>query len=581
MKDGFRVRMDLVHTWAGLVLGALLFAIFWTGTLSVFDKEIDRWMMPNTRIDLRGAPGLSVDRDIVPMLRARAPDASAWSILLPSERQPFLTLGYDSEESHIPARDRFHPATLEPLAASNTRGASNFIYPFHHNLTLRGGNNVGALLVGIASMGMLCLLISGIVIHRKIFAEFFTLRLFRSFGRANLDVHNVTGVVLLPFTLAITLSGLVIAHLIYFPQAPEGVFRAPAASSASGPQARRAAPEAPRARAEARGRRAEGGRAEGGERAQNPARRLFLAEGLGRVKPPKVGEPAGMVPIDPMVAAAERTWGPGSVYMVRVTNPGDAGGIVALRQGSDRSVALSIDNQRFSLATGEPLQPFQASPTVNVWNFIGGMHYLQFEHWLLRWLYFLGGLGACAMIATGLLHWTQARNKSKRGPRANVAWMNVLSIAAVTGIVAATGAFLLANRCLDNRVQLAGIASRDLEVYAFYGAWLLCALHAMVRVLRQRRDGYLRAWSEQCWAIAAIAVAAVGVNWLTTGDHLLRTVFTSTYWPVAGADLSLLATAALAGFAARRLARRDRGAERAGAAESGEPALATAGVRHV
>ena len=55
-----------LHTWAGVVLGSLLFAIFWMGTLSVFDKEIDQWMRPETRLpvpehisldDLRPAVG--------------------------------------------------------------------------------------------------------------------------------------------------------------------------------------------------------------------------------------------------------------------------------------------------------------------------------------------------------------------------------------------------------------------------------------------------------------------------------------------------------------------------------------------
>lgn len=49
MESGFRQSMAWLHTWAGVVLGSLLFAIFWMGTLSVFDREIDRWMMPDTR----------------------------------------------------------------------------------------------------------------------------------------------------------------------------------------------------------------------------------------------------------------------------------------------------------------------------------------------------------------------------------------------------------------------------------------------------------------------------------------------------------------------------------------------------
>ena len=44
MGPSFRASMNLLHTWTGVVLGGVLFAIFWTGTLCVFDREIDRWM---------------------------------------------------------------------------------------------------------------------------------------------------------------------------------------------------------------------------------------------------------------------------------------------------------------------------------------------------------------------------------------------------------------------------------------------------------------------------------------------------------------------------------------------------------
>ena len=77
-KDGFRVRMGGVHTLAGLVMTALLFAIFWTGTLSVFDKEIDRWMMPATRITADEARPLSIDEDVMPILMKLKPCGAAF-----------------------------------------------------------------------------------------------------------------------------------------------------------------------------------------------------------------------------------------------------------------------------------------------------------------------------------------------------------------------------------------------------------------------------------------------------------------------------------------------------------------------
>jgi hypothetical protein len=47
----------------------------------------------------------------------------------------------------------------------------------------------------------------------------------------------------------------------------------------------------------------------------------------------------------------------------------------------------------------------------------------------------------------------------------------------------------------------------------------------------------------------------VVLNWVTTGDHLLATL-RAGYWPVAGVDLSLLVTAAVACITARILKRR-------------------------
>ena len=56
------------------------------------------------------------------------------------------------------------------------------------------------------------------------------------------------------------------------------------------------------------------------------------------------------------------------------------------------------------------------------------------------------------------------------------------------------------------------------------------------------------------WLLALLMVTAVLLNWVSTGDHLFKTVVTDPYWPVAGVDLSLLASAAVAVFAARKLA---------------------------
>ena len=46
MNGSFRQSMSWLHTWAGLVLGTVLYFIFITGSVGYFDDEITYWMQP-------------------------------------------------------------------------------------------------------------------------------------------------------------------------------------------------------------------------------------------------------------------------------------------------------------------------------------------------------------------------------------------------------------------------------------------------------------------------------------------------------------------------------------------------------
>ncbi len=53
--------------------------------------------------------------------------------------------------------------------------------------------------------------------------------------------------------------------------------------------------------------------------------------------------------------------------------------------------------------------------------------------------------------------------------------------------------------------------------------------------------------------ISILWVVAVIANWVTTGDHLIKTIFTDPYWAVAGVDLSLLAGSLIALLAVKKM----------------------------
>ncbi|WP_372827412.1 PepSY-associated TM helix domain-containing protein [Polaromonas sp.] len=510
MEPTFRKSMACLHTWAGVVIGSLLFVIFWMGTLSVFDREIDRWMTPSTRLPAAVAQQrFSFDaaaRAAQPLVQG----SPQWFVRPPSQRVPAVELRWRSESTKAFERRYLHPQTGALLEHTDTLAGTGFIFPFHFGLHIKW-KNVGYWLAGLAGMAMMVLVVSGVVIHRKIFIDFFLFRPKKQLQRASLDLHNLTGVLALPFHFMIALSGLVIFMNIYWPSAMHG------------PYAREAKPED-----------------------------AFFAEAYGSYKRAKAGAPAATASasLDAMASTARREWNGGEPFFVRVWHPGDANSYVEMRRSYENAVTMNVDTLSFDATTGAVLSWHTAAPVMGVQRFISGLHFIQFRHWTLRWLYFAAGLAGCVMIGTGFLFWLEARRTShaKKG-LPGVRMVEALTVFSVPGIIAATLVFFSVNRLLPLDAALAGYDRSELEVWAFYLFWLAALAHA---ALRGRR-----AWHEQTWAVAALAVTAVVLNWITTGQHLGHTLGHGL-WAVAGMDLLLLVGAGVAALSARHLTRKAR-----------------------
>lgn len=112
------------------------------------------------------------------------------------------------------------PQTGEPINVRDSVGG-NFFFRFHFTLDLP--RNWGIFVVGALALVMLSALVTGIVIHKKLFKEFFTFRPNKG-QRSWLDFHNASAVLLLPFHLMITYTGLVIFMLIYIPAGIDALF---------------------------------------------------------------------------------------------------------------------------------------------------------------------------------------------------------------------------------------------------------------------------------------------------------------------------------------------------------------------
>ena len=73
--------MTWLHTWLGLIFGFILMVCFFFGSLSVFDREIDRWAIPETRFDPQPMP--SFDEMLIHSFEAIQPDKQEYEANMP------------------------------------------------------------------------------------------------------------------------------------------------------------------------------------------------------------------------------------------------------------------------------------------------------------------------------------------------------------------------------------------------------------------------------------------------------------------------------------------------------------------
>lgn len=509
----------------------------------MFDREADRWAIPQSRFAPQPMPSfgkvlrpvfesMQPTRESIERMRGkvdgpmpeRFDTVRRWGAYT-THRDPVLGLyaGYVMPNAKDPEDGVWGNRTIDPrtgAALPDDRlkvGAASF-YPLHYSLNFHW-KNLGTWIVGFAALMMPVALASGVVMHRKIFREFFTFRPQKTTQRSALDLHNMTGVVALPFHFFFAFPGLVIFAGIYFPVSHTQL---------------------------------------------EPLHELHEKVEAQETGLPhdRTGVAAPLASVDAMVAEAQRRWAAqgmaGEVGFLALQHVGDTNGYVSIyRAGTDR-IALVGNGIHFKASTGELLREDPAKSAVDGVNeFLTGLHLQHFRHWLLRWLYVLGGLAGCVCIATGFLFFVEKRKKQHaRAGSQGARVVDALAVTTVTGMLIAALGILIANRLPPEALPAGWPPRGDLEQYAFWAAWVLAMAHAFWRSTPVAQCRMAPAWREQSWAIAAMAVAAV-LNWVTTGDHLLKTLGAG-YWPVAGVDLFILTGAALAVVAARKLGRRAR-----------------------
>lgn len=516
-RESLRQSMSWVHTWASLVLGWLLYAVFFTGTLSYFRDEIDVWMKPELHAAMASATAPKIAFEAMQRI---APDATDWTLMLPGQRQisvqahwrePGAAQGREGTK-----RAELNAVTGERIQTRETLGG-NFLYRFHYQLHAIP-HVWGRWIVGFATGLMLIALISGVIVHKKIFTDFFTFRP-RKGQRSWLDAHNATSVLALPFCFVIVFSGLVLLMTELMPWGVDAAY--------------------------------------GGDRhAYGAERRALGGEGAGapsqnnseRLQPVRLA-PAPLTHIRPLLAEAARRWPERGVGSIVVSQPGTNRAIIELHEQGGNSMVNRGAGARlvFDGVSGELLQaPVIPTPSAAkaVYNVLTSAHMGRPRIPLLRWLLFFSGIVGTAMVATGMVLWVvkrlPKRKKLGRTPWAH-RFVEVMNVGSIAGLSLATAAYFWLNRLIPS--EQAGRA--DAEVYGFFTVWSMAFAYALARP-------YRCAWREQM-ALATLLLALLPVLNPLTGGNGLITAIAAGQWSVASFDLAMLVLAILHGLVAYKL----------------------------
>ena len=518
--------MAWLHTWAGLVFGWVLFAIWLTGTLAYFKHEISHWAHPEIPIqafDTR--TGLASAQRY---LEAHAGNSPKVYISLPDQRNPAMEVMYQDPQKT--GRGSFTRAIVDPHTGlkQDTRDSrgGEFFYRFHYELQL--GYPWGRWLASAAAFVMFFTLVSGIITHKKIFKEFFTFRPGKA-QRSWLDGHNAIGVLILPFHLMISYSSLVIFMSMIVP--------ASILTSYHGDT------------------------------------RAFFSDVFPSVAPiaARPDRPP-LLPITELYDKARQQWPDTRIIRLQLEQPKDSVPTIEFTRDDSEGIAYNYGNNLvLDAQTGAVLSTAHAIPTpMLIGGGFYGLHMAHFAGPLLRWLYFLGGVGGTILIGSGLVMWLNKRQlkHAKAGVQPfELRLVEVLNLGSMVGLLWAVPSFLLANRLVP--VALEGRS--EWEVKAFFYAWLLSLVHALFRRGRP-------AWIEQL-LVAAVLLAAVPLaNALTTEHGVLRAIAEGD-WAMAGVDLTALGTALLMLWTVRKLLKKAAVVKRQSAAREAAPLLESEGGR--
>lgn len=477
------------HGWVGLIISVPLFIVFWAGSITFFQPEIYRWAStPHFPISQIGTQ-LNVNTLLEEKLAQFAVDNSRrMFISFPSEHSPYIRVGFSvfTEsaviESEKKRKTKFQYLLIDPisgqtLAEHDPFELADFFYRLHYNLKLPQG----AYVVGIVTFFFLVLILTGIVIQLKNLVKHFFLYRSDSTTRNKMhDLHNVVGVISLPYGLMFALTGLMF-NLNIIAQIPTVLMLYDGDLNAA-----------------------------------------LTDAGSHTVTERYAGVPYPMPDLQQLKNQLETQHDVG-ITSIAIYNYGDEHAVVRFRGSLNNDFADRF-TRFYQVRTGTfPAQAnhFDDNVFANGTRTLYNMHFASFAGLDLRFLYFVLGLGVCVMIIAGNVLWLVKRQKRNATPK-TITIMRALTLGACAGIIPVTALTFLLERVL----------AIDLEQRAHFieFSFAIGLLLAVIAAFKYKSSKQLM--SHYAYGTSLLLAGTVVADWLMFSNSIISMASAEHFVPL-------------------------------------------------
>ena len=408
------------HGWVGIFISVPLFIVFWAGSLTLFYPELKAWAeLPQYPID--GTQAVLPLNQVLPTTLAKYPvdTSERMFVVLPDEGQPW----YQFYLPQLPDVDGVVPPMLELLVSPVTGEVvtdaeqfhfADFLYKLHIDLHLPAGDYI----VGVVTLLFMVIIFTGVVVQlKKLFANFFLYRPDKTKRYQLTDIHNVIGVISLPYSFIFALTGLmfnlgILTQIVTLTLVYEG-----------------------------------------------DRQRMFADAGFARVIEKPTGKAYAMPDLDQLIAQWQQQQN-AHAHSLRITNYGDQSALIRLIGQHNENFAQRID-MTYRVRDGEfpaDINPTERNAFADGTRYLYALHFGHFAGVDLRIVYFLLGLGVCAVIVVGNMLWLNKRAKNRATSNRIKGLLRATTLGGCVGVVAATCMGFLLERTLSpdwiNRSQV-------------------------------------------------------------------------------------------------------------------------------